>query len=126
MADYKKRKELKEYLPHNEHWKLKSEKTDRKSAEKTAAASATTTVTASLSPESAASLVEGTAAKLTTQTSEDKKRSLSLMEMEAGTPPPKKCITENSDAGVIEEADSHVIENIESEQENGAAEVKLV
>jgi len=126
VADYKKRKELKEYLPHNEHWKLKSEKTDRKSAEKTAAASATTTVTASLSPESAASLVEGTAAKLTTQTSEDKKRSLSLMEMEAGTPPPKKCITENSDAGVIEEADSDVIENIESEQENGAAEVKLV
>ena len=32
MADYKKRKELKEYLPHEEHWKLKS---DRKSVEKT-------------------------------------------------------------------------------------------
>ena len=28
VADYKKRKELKEYLPHDEHWKLKS---DRKS-----------------------------------------------------------------------------------------------
>ena len=28
VADYKKRKELKEYLPHEEHWKLKS---DRKS-----------------------------------------------------------------------------------------------
>ena len=110
---------MKEYLHHDEHWKLKSEKTDRKLAEKTDVAPATTTVTAT-------ALVEGTAAKLTTQTSEDKKRSLSLMEMEAGTPPPKKCITENSDAGVIEEADSDVIENIESEQENGAAEVKLV
>jgi len=121
VADYKKRKELKEYLPHDEHWKLKSEKTDRKSVEKTAAATATTTVTASLSPDSAAALVEGTAAKLTTQTSEEKKRSLSLMEMEAGTPPPKKCFTENSEAEVIEEAESEIVENNESAQENSAA-----
>jgi len=35
VADYKKRKELKEYLPHDEHWKLKSEKSDRKSVDKT-------------------------------------------------------------------------------------------
>ena len=34
VADYKKRKELKEYLPHDEHWKLKS---DRRSVEKTPA-----------------------------------------------------------------------------------------
>ena len=32
VADYKKRKELKEYLPHHEHCKLKA---DRKSVEKT-------------------------------------------------------------------------------------------
>merc|ERR1719384_1489342 len=48
LADYKKRKELKEYLPHHEHWKLKS---DRKSG---SAAPTSNTVLAQLSPNSAA------------------------------------------------------------------------
>ena len=48
VADYKKRKELKEYLPHHEHWKLKS---DRKSG---SAAPTSNTVLAQLSPNSAA------------------------------------------------------------------------
>jgi len=110
VADYKKRKELKEYLPHNEHWKLKSEK---KSAEKNPAPAAAT-VTASLSPNSAAALAEGTEAKLTTQTSEERKRSLSTMDTEAATPPPKKLNTENGDNEVIEEetAGSEVVENV--------------
>merc|ERR1712128_211894 len=93
VADYKKRKELKEYLPHDEHWKLKSEK---KSAEKNPAP-AVATVTASISPNSAAALAEGTEAKLTTQTSEERKRSLSMMDTEAATPPPKKLNTENGE-----------------------------
>jgi len=97
VADYKKRKELKEYLPHDEHWKLKS---DRKSVP-----AAATTVTASLSPNSAAALAEGTEAKLTTQTSEERKRSLSTMDIEAATPPPKKLNTENGENEVIEEAE---------------------
>jgi len=110
VADYKKRKELKEYLPHNEHWKLKSEK---KSAEKNPAPAAAT-VTASLSPNSAAALAEGTEAKLTTQSSEERKRSLSTMDTEAATPPPKKLNTENGDNEVIEEetAGSEVVENV--------------
>ena len=29
VADYKKRKELKEYLPHEDHWKLKSQDKDK-------------------------------------------------------------------------------------------------
>jgi len=112
VADYKKRKELKEYLPHNEHWKLKSEK---KSAEKNPApAPAAASVTASLSPNSAAALAEGTEEKLTTQTSEERKRSLSTMDTEAATPPPKKLNTENGDNEVIEEetAGSEVVENV--------------
>ena len=48
MADYKKRKELKEYLPHQEHWKLKS---DRKSG---SVAPTSNTVLGQLSPNSAA------------------------------------------------------------------------
>lgn len=109
VADYKKRKELKEYLPHDEHWKLKSEK-----VKVIAAAPATTTVTASLSPNSAAALDEGTEAKLTTQTSEERKRSLSMMDTEAATPPPKKLNTENGENEVIEEAEveSEVLESV--------------
>jgi len=34
LADYKRRKDLKQYLPHSEHWKLKN---DRKSLNKSAA-----------------------------------------------------------------------------------------
>ena len=48
VADYKKRKELKEYLPHQEHWKLKS---DRKSG---SVAPTSNTVLGQLSPNSAA------------------------------------------------------------------------
>jgi len=107
VADYKKRKELKEYLPHDEHWKLKS---DRKSVEKTPAPS-TTTFPASLSPNSAAALAEGTAAKLTTQTSEERKRSLSTADNEAATPPPKKCNMENGETEVIEESENEAVEN---------------
>eukprot|EP00092_Neocalanus_flemingeri_P013630 GFUD01014700.1.p1 GENE.GFUD01014700.1~~GFUD01014700.1.p1 ORF type:complete len:593 (-),score=153.56 GFUD01014700.1:569-2347(-) len=117
VADYKKRKELKEYLPHDEHWKLKSDR--NKSIEKVPAP-ATTTVTAALSPNSAAALLaEGTAAKLTTQTSEERKRSLSMMDTEAATPPPKKCNLENGENEVTEEvAETEATEN---PQENGAA-----
>jgi len=105
VADYKKRKELKEYLPHEEHWKLKS---DRKSVEK-APTPATTTLTATLDQNAAAALAEGTEAKLTTQTSEERKRSLSMMDTEAATPPPKKINTENGeseDAGNGESGDN--------------------
>jgi len=120
VADYKKRKELKEYLPHDEHWKLKS---DRKSVEKVPAAAATT-VTASLSPNSAAALLaEGTEAKLTTQTSEERKRSLSMMDTEAATPPPKKLNTENGDTEVIEEAESEVLESVVENNGDEAAAV---
>ena len=98
MADYKKRKELKEYLPHEEHWKLKS---DRKSVEKQAAP-ATTAVTA----------------ELTTQTSEERKRSLS-MELDAATPPSKKLNTEN---GENDETDSEVVDKVSENGETAAVE----
>lgn len=116
VADYKKRKELKEYLPHDEHCKLKSEKVK-------VLAPATTTVTASLSPNSAADLAEGTEAKLTTQTSEERKRSLSMMDTEAATPPPKKLNTENGENEVIEEAEaeSEVLESVVENVDEAAA-----
>ena len=65
VADYKKRKELKEYLPHHEHWKLKS---DRKSG---SAAPTSNTVLAQLSPNSAA---EGET-KVSDNSSDGRKRS---------------------------------------------------
>ena len=65
VADYKKRKELKEYLPHQEHWKLKS---DRKSG---SVAPTSNTVLAQLSPNSAA---EGET-KVPDDTSEGKRKS---------------------------------------------------
>ena len=65
VADYKKRKELKEYLPHQEHWKLKS---DRKSG---SVAPPANTVLAQLSPNSAA---EGET-KVPDNSSEGKRRS---------------------------------------------------
>ena len=65
VADYKKRKELKEYLPHEEHWKLKS---DRKSVgEKPGAKDQSPAILAPLSPNSAAGLAGDTASKLSTQ-----------------------------------------------------------
>ena len=65
VADYKKRKELKEYLPHEEHWKLRS---DRKSVgEKPGAKDQSPAILAPLSPNSAASLAGDTASKLSTQ-----------------------------------------------------------
>ena len=66
VADYKKRKELKEYLPHQEHWKLKS---DRKSG---TAAQPANTVLAQLSPNSAA---EGETKVPDDNSSEGKRRS---------------------------------------------------
>ena len=104
VADYKKRKELKEYLPHDDHWKLKSQ--DRKSVE--AKMTGSTTILAQLSPNSAATLAENTE-KLTTQTSEERKRSMS--EIETGPPPTKKCNVENE----------VISENITAENGNGAA-----
>jgi len=101
VADYKKRKELKEYLPHEEHWKLKS---DRKST--------VTTLTATLDPNAAAALTEGGEAKLTTQTSEERKRSLSLMDTETATPPPKKMNTENGEGDEIEAENPGNVANI--------------
>ena len=105
VADYKKRKELKEYLPHEDHWKLKSQ--DRKSVESKVTGS--TTILAQLSPNSAAALAD-TTEKLTTQTSEERKRSIS--DIESGPPPTKKCNVENE----------VISENITaSENGNGAA-----
>jgi len=83
VADYKRRKELKDYLPASEHWKLKSEKSERKS--KTSLADA-----ASSSQQSSSQETEPP--KLSSQTSEEKKRSLN-MEDDGGTPPPKKSNT---------------------------------
>jgi len=69
VADYKKRKELKEYLPHEDHWKLKSQDKDKDRKPPGQ-------VLAQLSPNSASALVGETANKLTTQTSEERKRSI--------------------------------------------------
>ena len=69
VADYKKRKELKEYLPHEDHWKLKNQDKDKDRKPPGQ-------VLAQLSPNSASALVGETANKLTTQTSEERKRSI--------------------------------------------------
>ena len=102
VADYKKRKELKEYLPHDEHWKLKS---DRRSVEKTPASA----VLAPLSTNAEAEAGDGEA-KL--ETSEEAKKR-SMEEDGEGSPPQKKCNVENGENQVISEV---AIEN-----GNGAA-----
>ena len=81
VADYKKRKELKEYLPHDEHWKLKSEKLDRKSLEKSPSATA--------------------AVENPTQVNEERKRSLSVADTDTPSPPTKKLMTGNGECAVI-------------------------
>ena len=98
VADYKKRKELKEYLPHDEHWKLKSQ--DKRPS------------TAILSELNSTSDSPG--AKLSTQTSEERKRSIAEDE---DTPPNKKCNVENEHEDVISEE----VENITETNGNGAA-----
>merc|ERR1711915_977945 len=103
VADYKKRKELKEYLPHDEHWKLRSQ--DKKSS----------SVLAQLSPNSASALAGEAANKLTTQTSEERKRSITE-EPEDECSPTKKCIVENG-GGTLDV----ISENLSAENENGAA-----
>jgi len=96
VADYKKRKELKEYLPHDEHWKLKS---DRRSVEKQPAP--TPAVLSPLNPNSEADAGDAAAkleAKLTTQTSEEaKKRGIDEENGMEGSPPSKKCNVENGE-----------------------------
>jgi len=103
VADYKKRKELKEYLPHEDHWKLKSQ--DKKSS----------SVLAQLSPNSASALAGEAANKLTTQTSEERKRSITE-EPEDECSPTKKCNVENG-GGTLDV----ISENLSAENENGAA-----
>jgi len=110
VADYKKRKELKEYLPHEEHWKLRS---DRKSVgEKPGAKDQSPAILAPLSPNSAASLAGDTASKLSTQTSEERKRSIGE---DDSSPPAKKCNLENG-----ENTDT-VNSEVANENGNGAA-----
>jgi len=110
VADYKKRKELKEYLPHEDHWKLKSQDKDKDRKPPGQ-------VLAQLSPNSASALVGETANKLTTQTSEERKRSITE-EPEDECSPTKKCNVENG-AGTLDV----ISENIknDAENENGAA-----
>jgi len=90
VADYKKRKELKEYLPHDEHWKLKS---DRKSMEK----ASTPVSNVSNNGTNSSSELEGVDSKQTSQSSSDGKRSLSMTDLEEATPPPKKANSDNGD-----------------------------
>jgi len=90
VADYKKRKELKEYLPHDEHWKLRS---DRKSMEK----ASTPVSNVSNNGTSSSSELEGVDSKLASQSSSDGKRSLSMTDLEEATPPPKKANSDNGD-----------------------------
>ena len=96
VADYKRRKELKEYLPHDEHWKLKS---DRRSVEKQP--TPTSAVLSPLNPNSEAEAGDAAAkleAKLTTQTSEEaKKRAIEEENGMEGSPPSKKCNVENGE-----------------------------
>ena len=93
MADYKKRKELKEYLPHDEHWKLKSEKSDRKSVDKTLPATqnspnSTAEDTESKVPE------EGTMKRKMVEEEEDQDQ----LDEDCGTEPTsKKCNYENGE-----------------------------
>jgi len=108
VADYKKRKELKEYLPHEDHWKLKSQDKDKDRKPPGQ-------VLAQLSPNSASALVGETANKLTTQTSEERKRSITE-EPEDECSPTKKCNVENG-AGTLDV----ISENLSAENENGAA-----
>ena len=105
VADYKRRKELKEYLPHEEHWKLKSDK--RVSVDKPAVTPAVSSVLSELSNQEAASLAGDTASKLSTQTSEERKRQ--GQENDEDSPPAKKC---NVDSDVIsEEVENNITEN---------------
>jgi len=90
VADYKKRKELKEYLPHDEHWKLKS---DRKSMEK----ASTPVSNVSNNGTNSSSELEGVDSKQASQSSSDGKRSLSMTDFEEATPPPKKANSDNGD-----------------------------
>ena len=105
VADYKKRKELKEYLPHAEHWKLKSE--SRKSVEpKTAVQPVATSVLTTLSPNSAAAeLAEDAAVKLTSQPTEERERKRGLLDAEESSPPSKKSNMENGENEEIDEGE---------------------
>lgn len=106
VADYKRRKELKEYLPHEEHWKLKSDK--RVSVDKPINPPAVSSVLSELSNHEAATLAGDTASKLTTQTSEERKRA-GNQENDEDSPPAKKC---NVDSDVIsEEVENNITEN---------------
>ena len=91
VVDYKERKELKEYLPHDEHWKLKS---DRRSVEKQPAPASA--VLSPLNPNSEAEAGDAAAkmeAKLTTQTSEEaKKRGIEEENGMEGSPPSKSAM----------------------------------
>ena len=110
VADYKKRKELKEYLPHHEHWKLKS---DRKSG---SAAPTSNTVLAQLSPNSAA---EGEGeTKVSDNSSVGGKRSPvddDEEEQENGDsetqPNTKKCKYENGDNEIRSHSETESTEN---------------
>ena len=96
MADYKKRKELKEYLPHSEHWKLKS---DRKSVEVKTVSS---TVLPSLSPHS------DTAQELKRNMLEEDEENLDVKETK---PSSKKCKYENGDNEIMDQTETESSEN---------------
>merc|ERR1719495_1239767 len=98
VADYRRRKDLKIYLPHSEHWKLKN---DRKSLNKSAANLGT-------------GAGESPASKRTISTSED-------AEGAEGEPPAKRAAPaeEEKDAGNAEGGDG--VESLGVGEENGAA-----
>ena len=99
VADYKKRKELKEYLPHQEHWKLKS---DRKVG---SVAPTSNTVLDQLSPNSAA---EGET-KVSDNGSEGRKRSPEVEEVE------EEAAEQNGDSETQTSAKKRKYENGENE-----------
>ena len=107
MADYKKRKELKEYLPHSEHWKLKS---DRKSVEVKTASS---TVLPPLSPHSETAGSD-TAQELKRNILEEDEENLDVEETK---PSSKKCKYENGDNEIMDQTETESSENVNGKGE---------
>merc|ERR1712107_71831 len=98
LADYKRRKDLKIYLPHSEHWKLKN---DRKSLNKSAA---------NLSTGAGESL----ASKRTISTSED-------AEGVEGEPPAKRAAPAEEEKEVVNADGGDGVESLGVGEESGAA-----
>jgi len=102
VADYKKRKELKEYLPHSEHWKLKS---DRKSVEKVVASS----VLPPLSPHSPPA--SDTAQEIKRKILEEDEESFDVDSETQPSVNVKKCKYENGDNEIMDHTETESSEN---------------